>query len=270
MIKDPRLRDNPRAEDRDHAVVRALGQRQRFNMDRPEVHTVLRRWRAIADGYTHAPVLLGEAYVMDVERLAAYYGDGDELHLAFNFLLLHADLEADALRHVIANSAALERRDAWPAWAGSNHDAGRLATRWARGDEDLARCALMLILLLRGTPVLYYGDELALGAVAIPPAAVLDSGYDATRTGSRDGSRTPMPWRAGPGAGFTRPGAHPWLPLGDTARANVAAQRQDPGSVLHLCRQLLALRRASEELRSGDLELLDAPPDVLAWRRGQR
>jgi alpha-glucosidase len=271
MIKDRGLRDNPRAETGDHAVVRALGQRQLFNMDRPEVHEVLRRWRTIADGYAQAPVLLGEAYVMDTERLAAYYGDGrDELHLAFNFLLLHADLDAGALRQVIADSEPLHRRGAWPAWAGSNHDAGRLASRWAHGDEDLARCVVMLRLLLRGTPVLYYGDELALQAAALPAHAVRDAGSDATRTGSRDGSRTPMPWHAGRGAGFTKPGTRPWLPVGDTTRANVAGQRDDHDSVLHLCRRLLALRRRHPELRSGELQLLDAPPGVLAWRRGQR
>jgi alpha-glucosidase len=260
MIKDCRLRDNPLAAPDDHDVIRALGQRQLFNMDRPEVHDVLRRWRALADGYAHAPLLLGEAYVLDVERLAAYYGG---LHLAFNFLLLHADLHADALRRVIAESEPLP----WPAWTGSNHDAGRLTTRWAHGDEALARCALMLLLYLRGTPVLYYGDELALPAVEIPPGAALDAGADATRRGGRDGSRTPMPWDGGAHAGFSS--ARPWLPLGDTAR-NVAAQRRDPSSTLSLCRRLLALRRRHAELRSGTFALLDAPPGVLAWRRGER
>jgi alpha-glucosidase len=251
-------------------VIRALGQRQLFNMDRPEVHDVLRRWRAIADSYPGDRVLLGEAYVMDLERLAAYYGDRDELHLAFNFLLLHAELEASAILAVMAHSEPLDRREAWPAWAGSNHDAGRLAARWAHGDGDLARCALMLLLLLRGTPVLYYGDELALPVVDVPPEHSLDPGLDANQTASRDGSRTPMPWHGGPGAGFTRPDARPWLPIGDATTLNVAEQLADPHSVLNLCRDLIALRHLHPELHAGDLELLDAPDGVVGWRRGGR
>jgi alpha-glucosidase len=272
MVKDRHLRDNPPAEAHDHAVVRRLGQRQRFNMDRPEVHDVLRRWRAIADGYPHQPVLLGEAYVLDAERLLAYYGNGaDELHLAFDFLLMHEQLRADALRRVITSTARFEQRDAWPALAGSNHDAGRLASRWAGSDDDLTRCALMLLLFLRGTPVLYYGDELGLPAVNVPPTQRLDSGFDAEGLDGRDGSRTPMPWHGGPGAGFTRPGVQPWLPLGDdAAHRNVASQRDSPDSNLWFIRDLITLRRQHAALRNGGLQLLDAPDDVLAWRRGNQ
>ena len=271
MVKDRDLRDNPPARRRDHAVVRALGQRQRFNMDRPEVHDVLRRWRRIADGYAHEPVLLGEAYVMDPRRLAAYFGrDGDELHLAFDFPLLHAPFQPAALRRAIAATGVLEDAGAWPARAGSNHDAGRLATRWAGGDEDRARCALLLLLTLRGTPVLYYGDELALQTQAIPEDCLLDPGSDAERRGGRDGSRTPMPWAPGPGAGFTRAGARTWLPIGEHHGRTVAEQRADPQSVLHLTRRLIALRRAEPALRSGGVELLDAPPGVLRFSRAGR
>jgi alpha-glucosidase len=266
MVKDRGLRDNPPAEASDHAVVRAHGQRPLFNQDRPEVHHVLKRWRAIADAYPHEPVLLGEAYVLDPDRLAAYYGDGDdELHLAFDFLLLHAPLRAEALRPL------LQPRHFWPALTGSNHDAGRLATRWAHGDEDLVRCALMLVLLGRGTPVLYYGDELGLPAVPVPSGAQRDLVTYAHGLESRDASRTPMPWHAGPGGGFTAREAEPWLPLGDDlARRSVAVQRADPTSTLWFTRRLLALRRTHAELRTGGLELLDAPPGVLAWRRGSR
>jgi alpha-glucosidase len=179
-------------------------------MDRPEVHDVLRRWRAITDTYPHVPILLGEAYVLDRKRLAAYYGEDDELHLAFDFLLLHAPLRAEALRPPL-------RHALWPALAGSNHDAGRLTTRWAGGDPDLVRCALLLLLLLRGTPVLYYGDELGLPAVTISPGHRRDRGLDAEGLDGRDGSRTPMPWRPGPGAGFCPPRVCPWLPIGSDA-----------------------------------------------------
>jgi alpha-glucosidase len=203
--------------------------------------------------------------VLDRKRLAAYYGQNDELHLTFDFLLLHAPLRAGALRPLLQHAF-------WPALAGSNHDAGRLATRWAADDPDLTRCALLLLVLLRGTPVLYYGDELGLPALPIPQADRRDRGFDAEGLDSRDGSRTPMTWRAGRGAGFCPPGTRPWLPIGPHAdRLSVAAQRADPTSTLAFCRALLALRRAHPELRTGDLEVIDPPqPDLLGWRRGQR
>jgi alpha-glucosidase len=271
MVKDRSLRNNPPAIEDDHDTVRALGQRQEFNMDRPEVHDVLRRWRALTDRYDHDRVLLGEAYVLDLERLAAYYGNGrDELHLAFNFLLLHSDLDAEQLRDILGHGNALDRIDAWPAWAGSNHDAGRLATRWARGDPARTRCALMLLLTLRGTPVLYYGDELGLTDVAVPPDRAVDPGRSANQRPGRDGARTPMPWNGAPNGGFTAATARPWLPLGDLRAGNVADQEDDPRSVLHLCRDLLALRRRHPDLSTGALKLLDSPPHTVALRRGER
>jgi alpha-glucosidase len=269
MIKDRSLRNNPPADNADHAIVRALGQRQEFNMDRPEVHDVLRRWRRIADGYDGDRVLLGEAYVLDAERLATYYGNGrDELHMAFNFLLLHSALQAGPIEEVIRAGTWLDRRDAWPAWAASNHDAGRMATRWARGNSDLARCALMLLLTLRGTPVLYYGDELGLTEIDVAPHAALDGGRSADQRPGRDRARTPMPWSDGPNAGFTNPRTRPWLPLGDRAGVDVATQAADLRSMLHLARDLIALRAREPDLRHGAMTVLDSPRGVLALERG--
>jgi alpha-glucosidase len=127
-----------------------------------------------------------------------------------------------------------------------------------------------MLLTLRGTPFLYYGDELALPEVPLDPATALDP--VPRRTGdpnrNRDRCRTPMQWTAEEGAGFTEPGVEPWLPFGDPAAHNVAAQRGDPGSQLHFVRDLIALRRWHADLRSGDYETLPAPDDVWAWRRG--
>lgn len=270
MIKDRDLRDNPAATSHDHPIVRAFGQRQQFNMDRPEVHEVLRRWRTLADGYHGERVLLGEAYVLDPDRLAAYYGAGhDELHLAFNFLLLHSRLEAEPIRRLLAGSAPLERIGAWPAWAGSNHDAGRLASRWAEGNRARIRCALLLLLALRGTPVLYYGDEIGLPDMPIQGCRRVDPGRAADGRPGRDGCRTPMPWDASaPNAGFTESEARPWLPVGRPP-STVAEQRGDPSSTLHLCRDLIALRRMEPDLHAGEQRLLPCPSGVLGWRRGQ-
>jgi alpha-glucosidase len=156
-------------------------------------------------------------------------------------------------------------------WTLGNHDVTRFATRWADGDERRVRLALMLLLTLRGTPVLYYGDEIGMAEAEIPEDRVVDPVgllRDAHRRG-RDGARTPMPWTGGAGAGFTPPGVEPWLPFGDTS-VNVADQRADPSSVLHLVRDLIALRRADDALRAGPYVPLDAPEGAWAFRRGDR
>ena len=128
----------------------------------------------------------------------------------------------------------------------------------------------MMLLTLRGTPFLYYGDEIGLPDVPLDPADALDP--VPRRTGhperNRDPCRTPMPWTADPDAGFTEPGVNPWLPIGDAVSRNVAAQRDDSDSQLHLTRDLIALRRAQPDLRGGAYETLAAPAGAWAWRRG--
>ena len=128
----------------------------------------------------------------------------------------------------------------------------------------------MMLLTLRGTPFLYYGDEIALPEVPIDPEKALDP--VARRTGdpsrNRDVCRTPMQWSDEPGGGFTTADATPWLPFGDLAARNVAAQREDRGSVLHLVRDLIALRRGHDDLRTGTYARLEAPDGAWAWRRG--
>jgi alpha-glucosidase len=250
-------------------AVQRLGQRLEFSMNRPEVHDVLRGWRALSDRYDG--VLVGETYVHDLETLARFYGeDGvDELHLAFNFVFLLAKFDVSVLAPIVARTEELLPEHAWPVWTVGNHDITRFATRWAGDDPGLARCVLMLLLTLRGTPVLYYGDELAMGETSIPPSRVVDP--EARRTGTgRDGARTPMPWSDEPGLGFTSPGVEPWLPFGDAGAANVAAQRSDAASPLHLVRDLIALRRAEPDLLGGAYTPLTASGDVWVYRRGSR
>jgi alpha-glucosidase len=271
IVKDRELRDNPAATPDDHQLVRDRGFRQVFSMNRPEVHDVLRRWRSLSSRQDPERILVGETYVLDLDHLIPFYGGGeDELHLAFNFIFVHAPLSADALRTVVEGMEEKLPARAWPVYTGSNHDAGRLATRWADGDERRARAALTMLLTLRGTPFLYYGDEIGLTDVPLDPATALDPVPH--RTGNpdrnRDQCRTPMQWSGEPGAGFTAPDAEPWLPFGDYAARNVADQRADRGSTLHLVRDLIALRRERAELRSGDYETLPAPDGTWAYRRG--
>ncbi|MDQ3875921.1 MAG: alpha-amylase family glycosyl hydrolase, partial [Actinomycetota bacterium] len=244
--------------------VRERGQRFVYNLNRPEVHEVLRRWRPIADGYEPQRALIGETWVLEFARLAEFYGSGeDELHLAFNFPFLFAAFEAEALRNVVEETEAALPELAWPAWTLSNHDIARFPTRWCGGNERKARCALLILLALRGTPILYYGDELGLPSVEVPEPHRRD-------IAGRDGSRTPMHWSAGPGGGFSDDGATPWLPLGDSARRNVADQRVDPGSVLSLVRDLIRLRRQEPALVEAGYARIEAPPGAWAWWRGER
>ena len=268
LVKDRLLRDDSPALETDHPRVRAHGLRSDFSMNRPEAHDILRRWRTITDSCGPDRVLLGESWVMDLEALARFYGSGeDELHLALNvpFVLSTPGPE---MRSVVESTEAMLPGAAWPLWNGSNHDVGRFPTRWCGGDERRARAALVTLLTLRGTPLLYYGDEIGMRDVEVPKERLKDPvglrHWPDDR--GRDGGRTPMQWT--PEEGFTSAGVEPWLPAGDAAARNVADQREDPGSILHLCRDLIALRREREDLHSGAYEALESAEGVWAWRRG--
>ncbi len=271
IVKDRELRDNPPTTDDDSPLIRALGQRPVHNMNRPEVHDVLRRWRRVAGEFEPPGLLIGETWVHTVDELVRFYGDGtDELDLALNFPFAFAALGDETRAVALAVEASLPE-GAWPVWFGSNHDAGRFPTRWCDGDERRVRLALLVLLTLRGTPLLYYGDEIGLPEVPVPRERLRDPvgirGWPEDL--GRDRMRTPMPWNAAENGGFTRPGADPWLPAGYPAARNVAGQRGDPGSVLHLCRDLIALRRERADLRTGGWASLEAPEHVWAWRRGE-
>jgi alpha-glucosidase len=243
IVKDRELRDNP-----DPAV-------STYNANREDVHDVFRRWRRLVDGYEPPRVLLGETWVMEIDRLARFYGGGeDELHLAFNFPFTFSPLEAAAMRDVVEETEAALPEKAWPVWMLSNHDIVRFPTRIAGADERKARAALFLLFTLRGTPVLYYGDELGMPQADVPSERERDMA-------GRDGARTPMPWNGG--------WSDPWLPLA-AAVASVAEQREDEGSFLSFCGGLIAQRRASPDLLSGSYETLPAPEGVWAFRRGEQ
>jgi alpha-glucosidase len=271
IVKDRSLRDNPAVTDRDDPRIRALGLRPVYNSNRPEVHDVLRRWRKLADAYEPPRVLLGETWVWDLGSLMRFYGDGgDELHLTINFPFLLAGLGTET-RAIVDSTEARIHPAAWPAWGGSNHDVGRFPTRWCGGDDRKIRAALVVLLTLRGTPLLYYGDEIGMTEVAVPRERLRDP-VGRRRwpdDPGRDGARTPMQWTGEATGGFTRRGVEPWLPMGDAASCNVADQRGDPGSVLRLCRDLITLRQARPDLNTGAYATVDAPDGVWAWKRGE-
>jgi alpha-glucosidase len=270
MVKDRALRDNPPTTEDDHPVVRRLKLREVHNMNQPEVHDVLRRWRRVVDSYGPGRMLVGETWVFGLDQLVAFYGTGsDELDLGFNFPFAFAALDAEELGALVEATEAALPRDSWPVWFASNHDLGRFPTRWCAGDEARIRCALVLLMSLRGTAFLYYGDEIGMPQVPVPRERLRDPvGIRRWPEGrGRDPSRTPMQWNAGPGAGFTAPEADPWLPLGDAGACNVEAQERDPDSVLHLVRELVRLR-SSTAMGIGPYRTELRERGLWVWSRG--
>ncbi len=234
-------------------------------IDEPSTHPILKRLRAHIDRWPQQPVLVGEVFLIDASKVAPYYGDGDELHLAFNFVPMFTKWSARSFRRRIEEiDDFLVPIGAWPTWVLSSHDRSRHRTRLG-GSERRARAAAVLSLAMRGTVFLYAGEELGLEDADVPPDRVVDPG-------GRDGCRAPIPWTCEPDHGWALAGSEPWLPWPPSPQTcNAGTEASDPGSVLALYRRLAACRRASEALRWGDLERLDAgEDDVLAFARHSR
>jgi len=198
--------------------------------------------------------------------LVTYYGrDLSGVHLPFNFALLNAPWNARQLAKLIEEYEAALPPGGWPNWVLGNHDKPRLASRIGR---DQARVAAMLLLTLRGTPTIYYGDEIGMEQVPIAPEDVRDP-FERRVPGQglgRDGCRTPMPWDGGAHAGFSA--SLPWLPLSKTANLeNVAQQRADARSIYHLYRRLIALRKSQPVLQLGSYRPVMASGDLLLYVR---
>ena len=272
LIKDAQFRDNPpdpdfvAGGDPSHRVLPL------YTIDQPKVQQIVIEMRRVVDAFNDARgsrVLIGETY-LPIARLMAYYGpdDGGVLQgaqLPFNFHLIGAHWQAASIDRLVRDYEAALPPGAAPNWVLGNHDKSRIASRVGASG---ARLAAMLLLTLRGTPTLYYGDELGMTDVAIPVAEVQDP-FEKNEPGKglgRDPQRTPMPWDEGPQAGFTR--GRPWLRLGDDAAArSVAAQQRDPASMLALYRRLLELRRRHPALHAGSWDPLRVEGDLLAYAR---
>jgi alpha-glucosidase len=264
LLKDPAFRDNPPNPGWHPGMSSYDRQLPLHNADLPETLNLVRAMREVLDGYGDR-VLIGEIY-LPVNRLVAYYGKRlDAAQLPFNFHLIGAPWVAAELARIITEYEAALPLGAWPNWVLGNHDKSRLATRVG---QRQARVAAMLLLTLRGTPTIYYGDEIGMVDVPVPPEAAQDPAErNQPSIGlGRDPERSPMQWDARPGAGFTT--GTPWLPIGPTAgTCNVAAQEADPHSLLALYRALLALRRRERALAIGGIEAVVADGPVLAFTR---
>jgi alpha-glucosidase len=272
-MKDPLFRDNPPNPSPRGGMHKPLGrydsQLHVYDQNHADVHELFREMRAFVDGHDQGRhrVLVGELHVYDWNAWASYYGaELDELHLPFNFGLLKTPWRADAVRELVEGVEGAVQPGAFPNYVLGNHDESRIASRIG---PERARVAMMLLLTLRGAPTLYYGDELGMLDVPIPPGRERDP-WGLREPGlGRDPARTPMPWSDAPNAGFCPPNAEPWLPVGDDHRTvNVEAQGRDPRSMLALTRALLALRRASPALFVGAYQSVDgAPEDCFVYER---
>ena len=270
MIKDAQLRDNPRpAPEEDHPIRHYGGLKHVYDEDQPEVHDIIRSWRRILDSYGER-AMVGEVFLFDPARVAAFYGNGhDELPLAFNFSFLWSPWDAAAFREQVDSIESVLPAGAQPTYVLSSHDAPRHRTRFddPLWGEARARVAAMMLLTLRGTPFLYYGEEIGMHDVVIPTDRVCDPVGKRFPAVGRDPERTPMQWGAAPGAGFTT-AAEPWLPLAPDYRSvNVAQQTADPGSPLSFYRRMIWYRKQSAAVRRGTYRALDGPPDTFVFLR---
>lgn len=269
LIKDDQFRPNPPNPDwaaggNSYGSLLPL-----YNSDRPETHEIVAEMRSLLRGYGER-VLIGEIY-LPLKELVTYYGADPNVgdlrgaDMPFNFHLIQTPWRADDIARLIREYEGLLPAGAWPNWVLGNHDQSRLATRLGAGQ---VRVAAMLLLTLRGTPTLYYGDELALADAAIRPEEVQDPA-EKNQPGigmGRDPERSPMPWDTSAGRGFTS--GTPWLPFAPNAgEAAVEIQAAAARSVLSLYRELLRLRREREALHAGEISEVRAENGVLSYRR---
>ena len=262
----PQWRDNPPNPDWEEGMDPYRRLKETYTKNLPDAHVVGRMLRDTVDEYDDR-VLIGEV-TLPVEKLMAFYGEnGDEYHLPFNFNLIHSDWTAAAVQEHVDAYETVVPGDAWPNYVLSNHDQPRFATRAGAAQ---ARVGHVVLLTLRGTPTLYYGDEIGMHNVDVPKNMIQDP-WELKAPGlglGRDPVRTPMQWSDAPHAGFCPPDAEPWLPVADDYETvNVQAQTGDPQSMLSLVRRLIALRREHPALHGGSYRSFDSPDGVFAYAR---
>jgi alpha-glucosidase len=267
LFEDPDLHDNPVLPG-----VNKYGDpntQNKYTIKLPEVHDVLRALRKVAD--ENGAVLVGETYTDNLEQLKQYYGEGNnELQMPMDMMFALVNrLSAADFRHQIA---AVESSGGWPVYVLSNHDIVRAYIRYGDGQHNDAIAKLMagLYLTLRGTPIMYYGEEI--GMENNDPKSKEDVKDPIGKLGwpvekGRDGERTPMQWTGGANAGFSR--ATPWLPVpASAATHNVASENKDPDSVLEFYKHVLALRHENHALLDGEYVALNQDdPNVLSYLR---
>jgi alpha-glucosidase len=271
-IKDETFRSNPLSFNANPDLF----QNHIYDRNRPEVHEICREIRKISDAFPGERVLVGEIFTREAKIAASYQGDGtDELHLSFNMKMLYLKWSARAFSKALQQWYEALPEKGWPNFTLSNHDQPRHGTRFRAHDEleQLARMqiAAMLLLTVRGTPFIYYGEEIGMTNARIPRKELVDP------TGitfwplpmGRDGERTPMQWTDEPGAGFTDNSVRPWLRIHENHHArNVSEQQKNPLSLWHWYRKLIAIRKGNDVLKTGAMRFLPTRHSaIIAYRR---
>jgi alpha-glucosidase len=267
LFEDPDLRDNPVLPGKNK--YGDPNTQEIYNKKLPGVHEVLQNLRKVAD--ENDAVLIGETWTKNIDELKKYYGEhNNELQLPMDFMFTRIDkLSPPEFRRQIA---AADTAGGWPTWVISNHDIERSYNRYGDGahNDDIAKLMAALYLTLRGTPIMYYGEEL--GMENNDPKRKEDVKDPKGRTGwpadkGRDGERTPMQWNDAENAGFSTHA--PWLPVPPSYKThNVAAESKDPNSVLEFYRKVLALRHTNSVLLEGNYSALNEDdPNVLSYLR---
>lgn len=278
-LKDPQLRSNPFSP----RLVPELLQQHIYDRNQEEVHGIFRQMRTVADEYPGDRVLVGEVHGHDPVLAASCHGRiegqrGDELDMAFNFDFLMQPWSAKAFRRSAEAWYASLPEGAWPNFCLGNHDQCRISRRYRSrlpgragisATEARLRVLAAMLLTLKGTPFVYYGDEIGMDSRRLPRRVLRDplgkNTWPLAFLG-RDPERTPMQWDSSPGAGFGS--SKPWLPLNpDWKRRNAAAQATDSDSLLAWYKALLRLRRGRQELLSGDIRFLKSPAGILSYER---
>ncbi|TGN10906.1 alpha-glucosidase [Leptospira ilyithenensis] len=271
-VKDEFLRDNisyfmkgPRPYDK---------QVHTYDRDRPEMHGILRRLRKLLDSYEPTRMSVGEVmqdFPGNVSLPATYCGRNDELHLAFNFMFLFSPWKAEKFFQIVKDFESALGEDNWPNYTLSNHDFPRHITRYMKGKETIprARIAAVMMLTLRGTPFLYYGEEIGMERQKVSRKEIQDpvgKKYWPFHPG-RDPERIPMAWDSSEKSGFTT--GKPWLPIyAKSNEVNVEVQKEDKSSLFYTYKKLISIRKDRKSLRKGNLKIhLSKDKNVLFYKR---
>jgi alpha-glucosidase len=271
LFEDPGLHDDPYLPG--YNVYGDRNIEHKYTDNYPEVNDVLKELRRVVDKYPGDPVLITEADEPNIAELTKLYGDGDEVQLPMDFQIADANtLSAPKFRKLfddVENNSAHGQ----PEYFFSNHDQPRQWDRYGDGkhNDQIAKLMAALLLTTRGTPQMYYGEEL--GMRTTDPTRIEDVHDPIGKLGwpkekGRDGERTPMQWNASKEAGFTT-STKPWLPVPPVAeKYNVEKEKQDPDSILNAYKRLLFLRKSEPALRDGSyMAINEDDPNVFAYLR---
>ena len=264
-FKDEQLRNNPTK-----FGIRAFDRQQHiYDYDKPEMIPLLNEFRGLLDAYPER-YSVGEPFISDREKIIQYAGT-DKLHAVFNFEFTKSRFDPGRyVKYILDWEELYAKQGIWPNYVMGNHDLPRMATRHTQGEDDSRLKVLMALLLtLRGTPFLYYGEEIGMRDISLRRSEILDppgKRYWPFYKG-RDGCRSPMQWENTPYAGFSP--VKTWLPVHPNYQMrNVKAQQNNPTSMLNFTRNMIRLRRGNAALRCGDFKLLtERPRNVLAYLR---